>query len=203
MKAVLHLGAMIRLLAGTWVMWMLAGCQREEPLAFYTAPEDPPPATRPAAPTLDALPATNPADAAAPTWTVPPGWQTLPAGQMRFAAFAVDANDPSVLLTVIPLGSEAGDILANVNRWRGQIGLPAADRAEVEKALTVLEVDGQKIVTVDLRGPGANGSSGPQRVLGAITSVGGRVWFFKLSGPQSVIDKHQDEFDAFIRSIRF
>lgn len=43
----------------------------------------------------------------------------------------------------------------------------------------------------------------PQRLLGAIIPYGKTTWFFKLAGPQTAVDKHADEFDQFIRSVRF
>ena len=49
-----------------------------------------------------------------------------PSGGMRKAAFAVEDGSRSVSITVVVTeGSLAADIAANVNRWRGQFGLPA------------------------------------------------------------------------------
>src|SRR5215472_11550644 len=43
----------------------------------------------------------------------------------------------------------------------------------------------------------------PQRLLGAIIPHGRQTWFFKLVGPQPVVDKHAEEFKEFINSVRF
>lgn len=42
-----------------------------------------------------------------------------------------------------------------------------------------------------------------QRLLGAIIPRGERTWFFKLVGPQDVVDKHAAEFRQFIQSLSF
>lgn len=64
---------------------------------------------------------------AEPKWTVPPGWKELPGNEFRFATLEIPAGGKALELTVSTL--ELGDVsqqdyvLANVNRWRDQIGL--------------------------------------------------------------------------------
>src|SRR5262249_35079126 len=42
-----------------------------------------------------------------------------------------------------------------------------------------------------------------RRMLVAIVGHGQRNWFFKLSGPQAQVDKHEKEFEQFIQSVAF
>ena len=118
------------------------GCDRDDQVRAYQSPKEAP------APASD--------EAAADSrrlmeWTVPPGWKELPGDQMRYAAFAVAPNDPSVVLTVI---TASGDVLANVNRWEGQLGLPptsASDLNKVVKRGTVTVQDFVRHVKVIVR----------------------------------------------------
>ena len=41
------------------------------------------------------------------------------------------------------------------------------------------------------------------RMLGAIVSVGDKTWFFKMTGPPEVVEKHKAEFEAFLKSVKF
>lgn len=137
-------------------------------------------------------------------WTVPEGWTQLPAQEMRFAAFRVSEEHPDVLLTVIPLGPEAGDLRANVNRWEQQLGLPPTPADQMDKV--VQHVDAGTAVhadVVDLTGPAAAEGKPQMRMLAAIVPTDAKVWFFKLAGPADVVATQKDNFDAFIRSIRF
>src|SRR5206468_13040197 len=43
----------------------------------------------------------------------------------------------------------------------------------------------------------------PTRLLGAILPAGEQVWFVKLSGPETAVAPHRDEFEQFVQSIRF
>jgi len=133
-------------------------------------------------------------------WDVPEGWQAIAAGQMRVAAYQVSPQHPEVVLTVIPLGPEAGELLANVNRWEGQIGLPPSKPQDLPRVVKRIEVAGKAVDLIDLSGPeNANPRLG---LLAAIVPHEGRVWFFKLAGPMQLVAAQREKFEALIRSIR-
>jgi hypothetical protein len=117
---------------------------------------------------------------------------------MRFASFAVNA-DPPVELTVIPLGPESGEVLANVNRWEKQLGLPPTPQANLSKVVRHLSMNGLEGDAVDLTAPASSNSR--QRMLAALVPAGGRVWFFKLMGPVDVVAAQKQNFDAFLASL--
>lgn len=70
-----------------------------------------------------------------PIWKVPDNWKERGGSGMRFATIFVDPQNPKLELTVIPLPSGGDDepeqILANVNRWRGQVGLRPRTQANL------------------------------------------------------------------------
>jgi hypothetical protein len=52
------------------------------------------------------------------------------------------------------------------------------------------------IDTIDMAGPSA-------RLLAGWTRHGGHAWFFKMTGPQQLIEEEKPKFMAFLQSIRF
>ncbi|MFL5340811.1 MAG: hypothetical protein ACJ8F7_11740 [Gemmataceae bacterium] len=152
----------------------------------------------------DAIPADPGSGPAAPAttrpidFTPPEGWSPMPPSQMREAGFELEDHGQKATLTVSGAG---GGIIANVNRWRGQVGLPSASAEEIEKSSQSIDVAGVKALTVDLTGPERDGAK--PRILAAIfPGEGGRSWFVKMNGPDELLAKHRAEFDSFVRSVR-
>jgi len=89
------------------------------------------------------------------TWKLPEGWKQLPGdGQFRFATLRFGPEDEPLNLSV---SSSGGDLVANVDRWRGQIGLrPLGSEKALreQKAIADLTVGDLKLVLVDMTGPG-------------------------------------------------
>ncbi len=131
-----------------------------------------------------------------PAYDVPPGWQPLPATGMRVAAFKVTDGGQSAEVTVIPLAGAAGGLLSNVNRWRGQVGLPDTTDEQLRKEAKMLDSPAGLVVAVDLTGPKG-------RTLGGVLLHGGRSWFVKMTGPAELVVKQQAAFEAFVKSLRF
>ena len=185
---------------------LLVGCDRDAEIRSYQAPKESAPLALAQAPGQPGQPGqvpqgqvpVPPAPAAdeSPTFTVPQGWTDLGAQSMRFAQFQVSADDPTALVTVIPLGRESGDLLSNVNRWEGQVGAPATKADDLPKVAKQMDVNGVPVTVVDLTGE-------KLRTLAAIVPRGERVWFFKLTGNVNTVGAQAQNFDAFIKSIRF
>jgi hypothetical protein len=126
-------------------------------------------------------------------WTVPEGWQTLAAGQMQVAKFAVPDRDGAkaeVSVSIFP--SESGGTLANVNRWRRQLGLEAIEEAALKDCTSPIEgVNGA--VLVDLK-------NDPRALLGAIVPRGGSWFFYKLLGDAPAVNAAREGFVRFVQS---
>jgi hypothetical protein len=102
--------------------------------------------------------------------------------------------------TAMSLPGEGGGIKFNIDRWRGQVGLPpTADEAALRQGLRRLKVDGGEAFYVDLAGAAPNA----KRILGAIVPHGGQTWFFTLKGPADLVGQQQSNFEAFVTSVRF
>jgi hypothetical protein len=136
------------------------------------------------------------------TYDVPAGWEEIPASGFRIAAFRIRDGERSVEVTIIPLAGQAGGRLANVNRWRKEVGLDDITEAQLLKDVKPIQVDNVDGCTVDLLGPESAGAK-RERTLGAILPRGEQSWFVKLRGPAELVGKQQAAFEAFVRSLRF
>jgi hypothetical protein len=134
----------------------------------------------------------------------PSGWQPLPAGGFRKAAFAVANDVGQAVVTVMdfPRGATAmADPLANVNRWRGELGLDAVTGEELEELTESVDIDGHAGSLFYLR---ANTDAElPEATLAAMVEKEDKVWFFKMRGDEALVAGQMDHFRAFLDSVRF
>jgi hypothetical protein len=136
------------------------------------------------------------------TYKVPAGWREESATSVRLASFRVGepGEDAEVAVTRFP--GEVGGMLANVNRWRDQVGLPPITDDQLGKEVQRFDVAGTPGYYVDLTGPGAGGR-GPRELLAVGVMRGEYTWFFKMSGPAGVVSKQKAAFEEFVKSVKF
>lgn len=140
---------------------------------------------------LPSAPSAPPASAGL-KYDVPEGW-TATTKPLASVAFTKADGDKSVELTVIRLGG-GGAFAANVNRWRGQVGLPSVDEKEIESE--TIDVGGAPSKFVDLRGDS-------KALLAVIVPQDGVQWFVKMMGDKDLTVSQRDAFLKFARSLRF
>ena len=123
----------------------------------------------------------------------PEGWAVESSGGNIVAAAFKAANDGGgARVTATSLGNDGGGDLANINRWRGQLGLsPLADLAAVERSDLVAG-----LLAVDLRN-----ADGTDRMISVIAPSGGSTWFFKLRGTVAGVEAERAKFAAFVREV--
>ncbi|MBI4663558.1 MAG: hypothetical protein HY735_32555 [Verrucomicrobia bacterium] len=137
-----------------------------------------------------------------PQWEVPAGWREVPATQMVVAKFLLTGPGESkaeVSVSVFP--GAVGGVLANVNRWRNQLSLPAVADAELPKVITSIDVAGGKATLVDMNGKDPR-SGGKARLIGVILPQGGRTWFYKLTGDEAVAEQEKAAFLKFVQTAK-
>jgi hypothetical protein len=93
-----------------------------------------------------------------PEWKLPEGWTEEAGTGMRLATLVVSAEEPRIEMTVIALPSRGapGELLDNVNRWRGQMNLPHVDVKGLADSTTQKKVGDGAMTIVDLRGSFSN-----------------------------------------------
>ena len=133
-------------------------------------------------------------------YTKPDGWEEIADSGgpiVRAAAFKAKDGDQTAEITVTPLPGDAGGLLQNVNRWRGQVKLDPINEQQLSASPKV-EVGGQSVPFIDT-GAGVGG----QRIVGADIESGGQHWFFKMTGPSVLVEKEKARFMDFLKSAKF
>ena len=132
-----------------------------------------------------------------PNWQVPSGWKAAGPKPMRLASFDIPDAAGNGDVSISKLSGNGGGLLANVNRWRGQVGLaPLEAGALAANSKTVATAGGDSGTWVELVGT-------EKTILGAIVARGEVSWFFKLTAPSAVAAQNRETFEQFVRSIRF
>jgi hypothetical protein len=95
-----------------------------------------------------------PAGAEKPQWKTPEGWNEQPGTGMRAATLMVPSDDKPLELSVIalPTSGAPGELLSNVNRWRGQMKLPPVDAKGLSESVQETKAGDARMYVVDLRG---------------------------------------------------
>ena len=206
----------------TAVALSVSGCKPEPKVTSYAVPaanpqagravseqtpaqvQTPPQATTAAASAAAPMPATASmkAEAAsfeAPKWAqLPAGWSVGPENAMRKATWVVtgpDGTKAEIAVTVFP--GNVGGLTANVNRWRGQLGLPAASPDEIAaaaKPAKVGDIASQRFLMVS--------ADGKKALDAVMTPHGGATWFFKMSGDAAAVAAHGDALSDFLAASR-
>jgi len=190
----------------------LAACSRDEITHFKVpksggppagAPMQPPPGMPPgmgagqqAPPGMQGDVPPPPAPDRGMHWTLPKGWTEERTGGMRYATLKAPVQgkaDGSVVVLPGPAGGE----LQNVNRWRGQIGLPPIDDAALAAARKVMASKAGKISFYDFTSEGHTKS----RLLAGLLEAGGQTWFVKLTGDEAAVTAARPDFMKILESL--
>ena len=189
-----------------------AGCKRDEvthvQVAKQTQPVQAPPSAAPMNAPMNAPPPGMAGDVPPPPaatgpgalqWTLPKGWTQSSTGGMRVATLKAPIEG-KLDVSVVVLGGPAGGELANVNRWRGQIGLGPIDEAGLGSSRKVVKAPAGGVNVYDFTGEGTVKS----RLVAAIaTGPDGKTWFVKMVGDATAVDKAASDFNQLLGSLRF
>ncbi len=155
---------------------VICGCARDPEIVEYTAPRD-----------LERRPF---------QCTIPAGWQV--AGNDQFSELAFEVPVPShgtARITVSVLTGSGDDfLLMNVNRWRRQVGLGPVESTEGQ--FTEVPTVNRTVRVFQFVGPS-------MAIRAGVVVDRGRSWMFKLSGPPAAVTDQADEFDDFLKSLKF
>ncbi len=149
------------------------------------------------------LPSTAVSSGNALLWSAPSGWTEKPLGPVRKGSFALRAagveGEADLSITAFP--GDVGGLLANLNRWRGELQLAPLTQADLPTASTTAPAadPALRFIVVDFSGtPGGSAT----RTLGAILPIGSDTYFFKLKGPEAVVAAQKDNFLGFLATVK-
>jgi hypothetical protein len=151
----------------------------------------------------EATPADAPMTPAASGAPVPAGWKELPATQFLVGKYVIQGSgDAKAEVNVSMLNGTGGGVLANVTRWRGQLGLAPLSEEDFSKQSQSVDVGGMKGTLVQM--DGTDGRTGKKaRLVGIIVPGPMDTWFYKLMGDPQIVDQQKDAFTKFIQAAKF
>lgn len=133
------------------------------------------------------------------TYELPEGWSAGQPSQFVMAAFTVSDGTSSARITVSQAG---GDMLSNINRWRGELRLPPIEENQLLAAMTKVKLSGLDANYVELIGT-ANGGMQEATLGIAAPNGSGQNYFVKLKGSAPLAQREKERFMKFVSSIRF
>jgi hypothetical protein len=183
------------------LLTVVLGCDRNQ-VAHYRVPKDSGSDQAMGMPPMDlpsgAMPETGAQSKSGLKWILPKGWSQETGSGMRYAT--LKPPTPGKLdVSVIMLPGQAGGELANVNRWRSQIGLPPLDAATEAAQRTIMKTKAGDLAVFDFTGQGQAKS---RMVAGLITTSDGNTWFLKMSGDAGPVGQAKSDFLRLMGSIR-
>jgi hypothetical protein len=131
-----------------------------------------------------------------PKWETPAHWEDLGAGMMQLAKYKASGEGGDTEISVSQLGGPAGGIPANVNRWRGQLGMGSVSAAEAVASAKAFTVPTGEAKLVELAG-----ESKSMSVI--MVAQGGSTWFFKSFGATGAVKREKSAFVNFVKSVEY
>jgi len=183
------------------LLFALVGCRRAEVTHYQVrkTAETQAPAFAPPGMRADGIPDSPAASLASSlAWTLPRGWSERRAAGVRYATLKPAAGG-KIDVSVVVLPGPAGGELANVNRWRGQIGLGAIDERDLAGARSSIKTKAGAVSVYDFVSDGNKKS----RLVAAILVSDEMTWFLKMLGDETSVASSRSDFLHLLRSLRF
>ncbi len=143
-------------------------------------------------------------------WSAPGDWQPQPLNQFRRGSYIIPGEEGEIDVSIIALAGDAGGLAANINRWRNQLNLDPWDETDFQEKARMMDMAGQRAIYVAFSGTGsgqmrpmapAAENGGMNRIIAAILPYGGETWFFKMTGPEDIVEAREEEFLNFLSSV--
>lgn len=115
---------------------------------------------------------------------------------MRLATYRAPAGETQVEIAISRFGGDVGGELANINRWRMQVGLPSINDESLETVVTRFGDDAA---------PGYLVRAAGERIhlfaAGVYDPATDQTWFVRAMDTPEAIDAVISDLQAFARSI--
>ena len=129
------------------------------------------------------------------SWITPQNWKQGKQEQMRTASFKVSNPEGGTLdISVSSFPGVVGGLLANVNRWIGQVDLAPVSQSSIDQYCSTKTFAGHQGHFVEAYGK-------EKAVLAGILFLEKESWFFKLIGDRTLAEKEKNSFTRFLDSI--
>lgn len=188
---------------------LLVGCEKNSDIKVYRVSKAPleqsGPQEQDMMPTNTAAPRMPGAlaPAAQTSVTTPPNWEPQPLSQMRLASFLVKGDNGAVAdVSFVSLGSAAGNVLENVNRWLGQLGQAPITEQKLGEMAQRLHTSLGDMTIVDLAGLPDNALPARDgRIVAAMMTTSDATLFFKMRGNADLAEAQKGEFLKWVAAV--
>lgn len=143
------------------------------------------------------------ADNSEPKMDVPSGWKEEGPGPMVLKRYTVSGSKggkASVSISSFP--GDVGGKLANVNRWRRQMGQPEVDDSQLNTATQTVDAQGGTGYSVDVEGTDAK-TGDAARLIAVAIPHDGNTWFYKILGDKNTVEESKEAFLKFVKTVRY
>ena len=143
------------------------------------------------------------APAAETAVATPPNWEPQPLSQMRQASFLVKGDNGTVAdVSFVSLGSAAGNVLENVNRWLGQLGQSPITEEKLGETAQRLHTSLGDVTIVDLAGLPDNADPARDgRIIAAMVTTANATLFFKIRGNADLAEAQKGDFIKWVAGV--
>ena len=132
-------------------------------------------------------------------WVKPESWIKFEGSSMRLASFHVPYSYGLGELSVFILDGDGGGLVANVNRWRGQVGLPSQTLIKINESADNNKNNlGQYRIFKIINRVDFN-----QAFICAVMPLESRTIFVKLNIEKIGINEVENDFLDFCQSFKF
>src|SRR5881392_1890805 len=188
---------------------LLVSCEKNSEIKVYRVSKAPleqsAPQQQDAMPTNTAAPRmpSGIAPTAETAVTTPPNWEAQPLSQMRQASFLVKGDNGAVAdVSFVSLGSAAGNVLENVNRWLGQLGQPSINEQKLGEIAQRLRTSLGDVTIVDLAGLPDNADPARDgRIVAGMVTTADSTLFFKMRGNADLTEAQKSDFMKWVAAV--
>src|SRR5215831_11297860 len=133
----------------------------------------------------------------------PPNWEPQPLSQMRQASFLVNGDNGTVAdISFVSLGTGAGNVLDNVNRWLDQLGQPQITEDKLGEIAQRLRTSLGDVIVVDLAGLPQNADPARDgRIVAAMLTTADSTLFFKMRGNADLTEAQKGDFIKWVAAV--
>jgi hypothetical protein len=127
-------------------------------------------------------------------WRSLSSWKTMPASPPRLASFEIPVSGRICELSITSFPGDTGGLLANVNRWRSQLGLAPIESDQLPALLKTVPGSSFQFQWIEL-------VAQDRAMTVAILTDESQSWFFKVTGKRQDVRAVHPEFRQFLKTV--
>jgi hypothetical protein len=139
------------------------------------------------------------------SWTAPTTWAPQPLTDFRKASYHIESAYMTDIgdVSIVSFPGKAGGLLANVNRWCTQLGLPAFESSSALSSIQSSHSHPQVSMSIiDLKSTSlVYGKRHKKRMIVGVFEATGDTYFIKIVGPEPLVSTAYPDFLTLLDSV--